>query len=501
MPTFDKMTEKLEQQASVHTEKLFIVKSLLMVFCIMVLRSFLGGLFLPVVSFAFFNYLVYLWVNTNKGVWGIFREQISIIPAPQVTGEDRRKETAWATWALIFINTFIFFFIQTEANKTFLDNYLIFIPDEPNLFTVPFSLFSSMYLHSGFEHLYGNMCFLWATGTIVERRIGWKRFLAYYNITGLAGGILAYIVYVGGMSENLKMVGASGAISGLMGIFIVRCYFKKMTLPIPAFGFLPFNFNLQMNGLVVVGIFFSLDMRGGVLQLLGMSQSRTGYWDHVGGLLVGIWLAWRSKLNASAVEERHRDLGNAVFDGKNVQTDGFYEAGGFDGARKSLLVALEKDSNNTETLLALARLESHFDSTSEGLEYYRKAIGLIMKTAPDEAVTVFEEYFPRYRARLEPEIHYRIAFLLHKRGNSDLAERALMQLADGHDVSGEMKERALFYSARILEQMGLPEPARRYFDRFIEEYPESERSDAVRARLALLPQTESPDLPVQMECR
>ena len=495
------ISEKLDQQATDHTEKAFIVKSLLMVLSLMVLRSFLGSLFLPILSFAFFNYFIYLWINTNKGVWGIFQEQISLIPAPQVTEKDRRKEAAWATWGLILVNSFMFYFVQTEDNKTFLDNYLIFVPDEANILTVPLSLFSSMYLHNGFQHLYGNMCFLWATGTIVERRIGWKRFLLFYNIAGLVGGILSYTVYVGGLSENLKMVGASGAIAGVMGIFIIRCYFKKMTLPIPAFGFLPFNFNLQMNGLVVVGMFFSLDLRGGLLQLLGLSQSQTGHWDHVGGIITGICLAWRFKLGENAVEERHRDIGNAVFDGRNVETNGFYEAGGFAGTRKSLLIALEKDPNNSETLIALARVESHFEATPEGLEYYKKAISILMKTSPDEAVTTFEEYYPRYRIRLDTENHYRIATLLHKKGNYEIAERSFMQLVDCSDVSREMKERSLFYSARILEQMGLPDPARRNYLRFMEEYPESQRADVVVARLPLLSQAETLDVPALVEWR
>lgn len=486
MPTLDELTEKMEKQAALHTEKAFIIGSLLLVFGLLVLRLLLGSMFLVVVSFAFFNYLVYLWKNTDAGIWGILREQISIIPAPQLSTRERRRETAWATWGLIGANAFIYLFIQSDGNQQFIQNNLEFIPAEPNLFNVPFSMLSCLYLHAGFMHLYGNMCFLWATGRVVERRIGWRRFLVYYHAAGVAGVVLCYLVYVLSMEEELHLVGASGAIAGVMGIFIVRCYFKKMTFPLPAFGVLPFNFNLQMNGLVVIGLFFTLDLNGGLRQLLGLSNSSTAYWAHLGGIMVGAGLAWRANLGESAVEERHRDIGNAVFDGADVVAKEFAAVGGFDGARKSLHIALEKDPCNPETLLALARIESYTVRKPEGKEYYQRAITILLETSPQEAVEAFREYFPRYRSKMAPGIQYRIASQLHKGGYLELAERALMQLADSADTPGEIREQSLFYSARILEQLGLPEPARRYYTRFAEEHPNSSRIESVQSRLARL---------------
>jgi len=488
MPTLAELTEKLDRQAAAHTEKAFIVKSLCLVFLILLLRTFTGALFLPFLSFACFNYLVYLWINTDRGLWGILREQISLIPAPRVAARDKLRTAAWATWTVIGINIFVFFLIQTDENLVFIRNNLQFIPAEPNLFNVPLSLLSNMYLHGGFMHLFGNMCFLWATGTIVERRIGWQRFLSYYHLTGVAGVLLSYIVYVGSLSEELHLMGASGAISGLMGIFIVRCYFKQMTLPLPLFGVLPVHFNLQLNGLVVISLFFSLDLSGGLKQLLGVNAHViTAYWAHLGGIIAGVWLAWRAKLGEGAVEERHRDIGSGVLDGTTVLNEQFSAAGGFAGARKSLLIALEKDPLNTETLLTLARIESHTVLKPEGQDYYRRAIEILLQRSPQEAVEAFREYFPRYRVMIKPEAQYRLASLLHKQGYLDLAEQALMQLADSPEVSTEIREQALFYSARIMEQLELPEPAGRYYRRFMSEHPESTRIVAVRARLALLP--------------
>ncbi len=490
MPTLEELTEKLDQQAAAHTEKTFIIKSLLMVFCLLSLRTFFGGLFWLFLSFALFNYIAYLWVNTDRGIWGILRDQISFIPTPRVPVRDKLRNTAWATWGLIFVNIFVYFCIQTEENTKFIRDNLEFIPAEPNLFNVPLSLLSYMYLHGSFMHLFGNMSFLWAIGTIVERRIGWRRFLGYYHAAGVAGALLSFIVYVGGLAENLKLIGASAAITGIMGVFIVRCYFKEMLLPLPAFGFLPINFNMRLNGLVVIGLYTSLDLRGGLQQLLDPDASRTGYWTHLGGVAMGVWLAWRAKLGEGAVEERHRDIGSGVLDGKTVLNDQFLAAGGFEGARRSLLIALDKVPHNAETLLSLARIESHTVLKPEGQAYYQQAIEILFNKVPEEAAEAFREYFPRYRVMIKPEVQYRLASLLQKQGYLDLAEQALMQLVDCPDVPREIRESALFYSARIMEQMELPDPAVRHYSRFLSEHPHSERIESVRARLALLPLSE-----------
>lgn len=492
MPTLEELTKKLDRQAEIHTEKAFIVKSLCLVFLILTLKILMGVLFFPFLSFACFNYLVYLWINTDKGLWGVLREQVSILPAPRVVARDKLRDTAWATWGLILANVFIYFCIQVDANNEFIRNNLEFIPAEPNLFNVPLSLLSCQYLHASFMHLFGNVCFLWATGTVVERRIGWRRLLAWYHLSGVAGALLSYVVYVGSLSKELHLMGASGAISGLMGIFIVRCYFKQMTLPLPLFGVLPLHFNLRLNGLVVIGLFFSLDLSGGLKQLLGINaQLMTAYWAHLGGIAAGLVLGWRAKLAEGAVEERHRDIGSGVLDGTTVLDEQFAAAGGFTGARKSLLVALEKDPLNTETLLTLARIESHTACKSEGQEYYQQAIEILLQRSPQDAVEAFREYFPRYRVMIKPEVQYRIASLLHKQGYLDLAERALMQLADSPNVPEEIREQALFYSSRIMEQLELPGPAVRYYSRFTSEFPHSRRVEAVRARLALLPPEEN----------
>jgi len=485
MPTFDELAEKLDQQATAHTEQAFVVKSLLLVFCILFMRITMGGfLFYSAATFAVFNYLVYLWVNTNLGVWGILKENFSITGAPQVTSQEKMTTRPWGTWGIITANIFIYAFIQTSDNYDFIRNNLYCLPADPSFFNIPISFISSMYLHASFMHIYGNMCFLWAVGTVVERRVGTLRFLKLYHLTGIGSHVLALIAYFIILDDIPHSLGASGAISGVMGVFLIRCYFKKMTFPFPTFGVLPISLNLQVNGLVVIALFFSFDLRGGISQLAGISDSYTGHWSHLGGTLTGIWMAWRMKLGDSAIEERHRDIGSGVIEGKAIKSQAFDEAGGFAGARKSLLIALEKDPGNPETLLSLARIESHFEPAAEGREYFLKALGVLAKESPTQLTAAFTEYFVRYRDVFDPELQFQIAGLLYKEGKLDLSEQVLRMLADYQDAPHSIKEQSLLLSGRILEKMELHEAAGGSYRQFLERYPGSTRIEIVKERLA-----------------
>lgn len=484
---FDRISDLLSQQVEQHTEQAFVIKSLLLLFCILILRIFMGGLlFYGIATFAVLNYLAYLWVNTNKGIWGILKENVSIIGAPRVIGDDKITTRPWGTWALITINLFVFYFIQVPENEQFIRNNLMFFPYDPNYFNIFLSFISAAYLHADLLHISGNMAFLWAVGAVVERRLGTQRFLVIYHLSAFASHLLAAFVYGVVMDEPLHSIGASGAISGVMGVFLIRCYFKRMTFPLPTLGIIPVCLNLQVNGLVVMGLFFTLDLRGGLSQVTGANTSNTGHWAHLGGFIAGVLYAWQAKLGEQAIEERHRDIGSGVLDGKTIRTDAFDEAGGFNGARKSLQIALLKEPDNVESLLSLAQIESHFAPTDLGKEYYLKAIAALAKQSTQKLTPVFTEYFARYRELVEPELQFKIAGMLYKEGNLDLAERVLKMLADCEEVSTGIREQSLLLSGRILEKMELHEAAELNYRQFLALYPDSSRLSIIMERLSVI---------------
>ena len=134
---------------------------------------------------------------------------------------------------------------------------------EPSLWL--WTNFSSLFMHANAEHLWGNMLFLWIFGSAVEPRIARARYLAYYLLVGTAGNALSVAFYWMAGYDWVAGLGASGAISGVMGLFVVRCYFAQVGVPVPLFGALgaalPIGYRLHVNAMVLVGLFLFLGLR------------------------------------------------------------------------------------------------------------------------------------------------------------------------------------------------------------------------------------------------
>lgn len=149
---------------------------------------------------------------------------------------------------------------------------------------------TAMFLHGGWLHLLGNCWFLWVFGNRVEERLGLFRFALFYVICGLGAAVLQVAV---NPTSTMPMIGASGAISGVLGAYAryyprnpivtaVPLWFAPI-LPIPAFVFILVWFGLQFwNG---VDAIFATNVAGGV-----------AWWAHIGGFLTGWMLCNKSSV-------------------------------------------------------------------------------------------------------------------------------------------------------------------------------------------------------------
>ena len=180
----------------------------------------------------------------------------------------------------------------------------VMVPDEIIHGQLLFTLFTSMFMHAGWFHLLGNMLFLYVFGDNIEDAFGHAGYLVFYIISGLAAALL-YIMslffapFIGNligisMDSDLTagVVGASGAISGVLGAYIVLYPKAKIValifyfiLPVPAIIFLGFWFMMQW----FYGFF---DIAGGV-----------AYWAHIGGFIAGMILALVFGLKRKKVRE------------------------------------------------------------------------------------------------------------------------------------------------------------------------------------------------------
>ena len=472
----------IEPYFSRHPEQLFIAQACGVILLILVLRNLLSD-FIPAFIIMFpIGFLIYIRLQAmvnDESPTQLLAQHITFMPVMYSKEERKQQYIPQVTYGLILVNLLIFYLFQLQVKPELILNHLIFLPYQPGYLNVPLSAITSLFLHGGNGHLWGNMLFLWAVGTVVERRIGPIRFGLFY----LASGISANLVYllackVAGIPAHI--LGASGAIAGIMGIFAVRCYFKSMVFPLPILGifslFLPVSLKVRLNSLVIIGLFFLADLNGGIEQLTGTSRSNIGHWAHIGGMLCGILLAMAFKLNRDAIIERHMELGNRAVSAAI--------GSGVGQGEESLRQLLHKDPDNIEARLLLARLRSKFAATEEGEQLYRQVIPRLLGKHPEEAMIAYHEFQKTYVKTLDPETMYRLANLFHRNQDAEMATRCLESVCQNQQTPDLIREKAFYQCARILDSMGLADAARDYYRGCMEKFPESPLSAKAKMHLA-----------------
>ncbi len=149
--------------------------------------------------------------------------------------------------------------------------------------SIPLSVFSSMFLHGGFFHLAGNMLYLWIFGDNVEDQLGHAKFFVFYVLCGLAASILHIFSTP---NSKVPMVGASGAIAGVLGAYMIRFPHARI-LTLIFFGF--FIRIVAVPALFVLGFWFILQLLY-ALPSIGSTSGGVAWFAHVGGFLAGILL-------------------------------------------------------------------------------------------------------------------------------------------------------------------------------------------------------------------
>ena len=144
------------------------------------------------------------------------------------------------------------------------------------------TLFTSQFLHGGIFHLLGNMLYLWIFGNNIEDLLGRIRFLLFYLLCGTLAAIAHTIL---NPHSTLPMVGASGAIAGVLGAYLITFPRARVTVLIFVFFFIT---TTQVPALIVLGLWFVMQF----IYVLGDGGSGGGiaYMAHIGGFLAGLWL-------------------------------------------------------------------------------------------------------------------------------------------------------------------------------------------------------------------
>lgn len=200
-------------------------------------------------------------------------------------GDDNtnRKSTPIITYALILLNIIVFF-LEMQGGESFITKWA-FVPDRflANPGGEWATLFTAMFMHAGLLHLGGNMLYLWIFGDNVEDRMGKIPYLIFYLVCGLAA-TFSQVLF--DPRSNLPNVGASGAIAGVLGAYLmmfpqtkVNVLLGRQITPMPA--------------LIVIGLWFVLQFMSGVSSLYSTGQEGgVAYMAHIGGFLSGLAIAF-----------------------------------------------------------------------------------------------------------------------------------------------------------------------------------------------------------------
>jgi membrane associated rhomboid family serine protease len=155
------------------------------------------------------------------------------------------------------------------------------------------TIFSSMFLHGGFLHLGGNMLYLWIFGNNVEDALGHARFMVLYLASGVVAALAQTLV---GPASPVPMVGASGAVSGVLGAYLLL-YPYASVLTLVTFGF--FWRFIHLPAMVVLGLWIVLQFLSGYLSLGAGGEGGVAFFAHIGGFFIGMALLFVLRPRAS----------------------------------------------------------------------------------------------------------------------------------------------------------------------------------------------------------
>lgn len=230
-------------------------------------------------------------------------------------GDDNRdrRTTPLVNYLLIIINIFVFVFLQDlGSNEKFTYSYSL-VPEEivsgedivtnggvyadplsgerisvpglqPTPYTVYITFFTSMFMHGGLAHLFGNMLFLFIFGDNVEHRLGHIKYFFFYIILGILADISQIIVtYTIGGNPLIPTLGASGAISGVLAAYLILYPRKRVRVLI-------FYFLTEVPAIVAIGLWFAFQVISGIGMLGGNQEGSIAYGAHIGGFIAGLIL-------------------------------------------------------------------------------------------------------------------------------------------------------------------------------------------------------------------
>lgn len=198
----------------------------------------------------------------------------------------RSRYRPWMTYLILAANAVVFLFQLTLSDSQlqwFVNNFALLPASwqtDPFWFAV--TVFTSMFMHGGWVHFLSNMWILYIFGDNVEDRMGPLGFLGFYLLSGVAAGVMQVVIMPDSMIPTL---GASGAIAGVMGAYIVLYPRARVVTLVPLIFFFT---TINIPAVLYLGFWFFSQFYSGIASLGDVTMGGVAWWAHIGGFVFGL---------------------------------------------------------------------------------------------------------------------------------------------------------------------------------------------------------------------
>ncbi len=338
--------------------------------------------------------------------------------------------------------------LNTRINNSVFQKFG-FIPKKFNILT----MFTSLFIHGNIFHLVFNMLFLWLVGCNIADDWSWKIFGGLYVFSGLVACSLHWMVYP---ASTMPLIGASGAIAGVMGAFMIRHFKTKIAFVYFIWLFIrPFFGRFRIYAGIALPIWFLQQ----ILSASWSSETGVAYYAHIGGFVLGAvigasfkFLGIEKKYIAPMVEESFEKLKLSP-----LMKEGYkkLEAGENDAAREFFQKALESEPDNFDARLVLARMNTEKKLVDEAILLYEQALEIAMRASDFQTVLAIKDELAENKLfeRFSEKNLYALATLLESRARyadaAALYETHLSRYPHSMVRAKVLRRASLLYKAKL----------------------------------------------------
>jgi membrane associated rhomboid family serine protease len=400
-------------------------------------------------------------------------------------GTDRpRLRPSYLTITLIAVNVLVFLFglLAPEQHAVVHTRQGVFrVPMDTTTVSLglwsghptPAAFFTHMFAHGGVFHLAGNMLFLWVFGSLIEDALG----ALFLSIVYVGGGLLAAAAHIAvsraaGGAADIPLVGASGAIAAIMGLFLLRFYRTRVRM-FYWWGWWVRTF--EVTAVWMLGIWLGMELIKGFLDM--GAEGGVAHWAHIAGFVVGAGMAPFLGATRAAQEEY-------VTDDPEVNLE-FVRRSEVVGAAAQRERA---EPNNPYRKLELANALREAGQYEQACAAYVSAVKtFVARGFQPQALDAFARLLEyNDHALLDPSTHLKFALELEKSERQRLAITALSSLSEGKPTAPEAEQALLRLAHLRYHHDQNPAEAARCLDLFLKRYPNSAfRAQAERGRAQL----------------